>query len=83
MYHDFGPAGPAGGNKPHPCDPSETCAGYMDYSPKTHGWSKCDRFEMNTYFNRLTEKEFDDCLERLPGASITMQYKISFNGDIS
>ena len=75
MYHDFDDFKPHKGNKPHPCDPSETCAGYMDYNPKTHGWSKCDRFEMNTYFNSLTEKEFENCLERLPGASIMMQNK--------
>ena len=80
MYHDFDDLKPHDGNKPHPCDPSETCAGYMDYNPKTHGWSKCDRFEMNTYFNLLTEKEFNDCLERLPGASSMMQYKISLMG---
>ena len=56
--------------KPDPSLPGKTCQGYMDYDPETPGWSNCDVAEMNTYFNSLTEKEFNECLKPLKGDNL-------------
>ena len=64
MYHDFNDTSMTREPRQDPFDNSKKCYGYMDYHPKTHGWSSCSVSDMNRYLA-------NNCLEPIDGPNPT------------